>query len=41
MRLNWVKWPTTEPLLGSAGSLEYGLSRLAAIANAMGFPTGM
>ena len=26
MRLNGVKWPTTEPLLRSAGSLEYGLS---------------
>jgi hypothetical protein len=26
MRLNGVKWPTLEPLLWSAGSLEYGLS---------------
>ena len=26
MRLNGVKWPTTEPLLRSSGSLEYGLS---------------
>ena len=26
MRLNDVKWPTTELLLRSAGSLEYGLS---------------